>query len=763
MHSLPRTENNDTINRLNRANHFRRQGEFDKAMDIYEELLSRFDDDPEIYWSIVLCRYGIEYVDDPLTGKKIPTCHRTQYTPILNDEDYLSALKYADPQQEELYRSEAEYINGVQKSILSISNKEEPFDVFICYKELDENGERTPDSVLAQELYYDLTKEGLKVFFARITLERKLGTAYEPYIFAALNSSKVMVVIGTRSEHFNAVWVKNEWSRYLILQKNDRGKTLIPAYKDMSPYDLPDALSILQAQDMSKVGARQDLVYGICKLAKTGSVQNDNKKIPDNDNAENILKRGMISLEDEKWIDANSFFEQVLNLNVEEGRAYLGKLLVDLKLKNERELEALYASFADNDNYRKALRFGDEALVRKLRRCNDQAIYNGAVKNMEAASSEEEYQNVSQVFDSLGDFSDSAVRAEKCRDKAMEIHYDKAMKAMSEAESESDFKNASSLFHDIFVYRDSADKERLCLEMAEDARKGDIERQVKLRKIKRRSLILMPVPAVFAAVIMPVAGALVSFLPESDIFNTFVITCLFIILFILTAVFWGLARKLERTRRSLQRPPATNYIYRIMAILSFIWIELIVYDVSLSVTSWIKFGPYCIFFTLMYPFLFLCSVLAGERRKTLRLICMLIPLEFVALMISFESIFLNYIKSTAVNSVISACLIIVLSALSAICWGGVRCLDSIRRSDAKSTDNKYLYPMIVIPSFLIAEFVVIMICVAIAEHLDSDLYAFFWSIVYLVVAAGSVFVGEMIGKLRTPKKQDTDTDDGSYS
>ena len=27
-------------------------------------------DDAELYWSIVLCRYGIEYVDDPLTKKE---------------------------------------------------------------------------------------------------------------------------------------------------------------------------------------------------------------------------------------------------------------------------------------------------------------------------------------------------------------------------------------------------------------------------------------------------------------------------------------------------------------------------------------------------------------------------------------------------------------------------------------------------------------------------------------------------------------------
>ncbi len=104
------------------------------------------------------------------------------------------------------------------------------------------------------------------MFFARISLEDKLGQEYEPYIFAALNSAKVMVVIGTKQEHFNATWVKNEWSRYLALSKNDRSRLLIPCYSDMDAYDLPEELSMLQSQDMTKIGFIQDLIRGIKKV-----------------------------------------------------------------------------------------------------------------------------------------------------------------------------------------------------------------------------------------------------------------------------------------------------------------------------------------------------------------------------------------------------------------------------------------------------------------------------------------------------------------
>ena len=157
--TLPKSDNEQTLNMFNRANHFRQQCEFDKAAAIYERMTAQ-SDDAELYWSIVLCRYGIEYVDDPLTKKKIPTCHRTQYGSILDDADYQQALSLADTLQRSVYEQEAAYIDKVQKGILEISNKEQPFDVFICYKESDDSGRRTQDSVLAQELYSGLVNEG---------------------------------------------------------------------------------------------------------------------------------------------------------------------------------------------------------------------------------------------------------------------------------------------------------------------------------------------------------------------------------------------------------------------------------------------------------------------------------------------------------------------------------------------------------------------------------------------------------------------------
>ncbi len=355
--TVSKTADDVISNLYNRANNLRLKNEFDKAQNIYEKIIEQDDSEAEAHWGIVLCKYGIEYVDDPSTGKKIPTCHRTSYDSIKSDIDYQAAVDYADPSQQVLYEEEAREIDRLQKDILSIARNEKPFDVFICYKETDENGKRTVDSVIANDIYYQLTQEGFKVFYAAITLEDKLGQEYEPYIFAALNSAKVMLVIGTKPEYFNAVWVKNEWSRYLSLIKKDRTRILIPCYRDMDAYDLPDEFAHLQAQDMSKIGFINDVIRGIKKIVvkedKSVKMADPVKQgfIQSAVNTDSLMKRANIFLEDGDYKSADEYFDRVLDQNPENGEAYLGKLLVERQLPNIDALIAYYNSLYSDENY----------------------------------------------------------------------------------------------------------------------------------------------------------------------------------------------------------------------------------------------------------------------------------------------------------------------------------------------------------------------------------------------------------------------------
>ena len=100
----------------------------------------------------MLCKYGIEYVDDPATGKKVPTCHRSSFDSVLEDANFELVMEYSGVVTRKIYREEAKAIEELRRGIIEVSSREEPYDIFICYKETDENGQRTLDSVLAQDL-----------------------------------------------------------------------------------------------------------------------------------------------------------------------------------------------------------------------------------------------------------------------------------------------------------------------------------------------------------------------------------------------------------------------------------------------------------------------------------------------------------------------------------------------------------------------------------------------------------------------------------
>ena len=347
--TVPTGDDEKKLQQFERAEWLRRSCEFDKAAGVYETIVSEYRQESEAYWGLVLCKYGIEYVDDPATGKKIPTCHRSSYESVMDDPNLEQALDYADVVARRQYREEAKQIEELRKSILAVSSNEQPYDIFICYKETDAEGNRTVDSVMAQDLYTALTEKGYRVFFSRVTLREKLGEEFEPYIFAALNSAKVMLAIGTDYEYFNAVWVKNEWSRYLKICAADKSKHLIPCYKGIDAYDMPREFKPLQAVDLGQMGAVQDILFNMEKyipLKKETAAQEATVYAAPADNRQGVqLDRGYMALEDGEWKKADAFFEEALNLDAHSARAYIGKALAQERCRNlhtlvEKRLEA---------------------------------------------------------------------------------------------------------------------------------------------------------------------------------------------------------------------------------------------------------------------------------------------------------------------------------------------------------------------------------------------------------------------------------------
>ena len=412
--TFPSSRDERVLSMYERANHFRAQGEFDRAYSAYQHLVEENNTDAELHWNLLLCRYGVEYVEDKRVSSEElnireykPTISRMSFEPILEDPDYKAAIQYADETSRRIYRTEAGKLARIQTQYQQIARSEEPYDVFISFK-AEENKVRTKASEMAQEIYEQLTAKGLKVFFSRITLENKLSEVYEPYIFAALKSARVMLLVADKKEQINARWVKNEWSRFRAMQEEDRSKYIIPVFNSelqdsIGPYDFPD--STAQAQDMGKVGAMQDLVRGVLRM--TGRAESEQIYVMEGGvTVENLLRRASHALKDGAFDEVIQLTNDVLDVDAENGQAYLYQLLAENNASTMRDLMVISLDWKNNKDYARALRYGGDREKAEIalfeEECKKERIYRKA----KAYAEKEEYTFALNELKDIGDYQD---------------------------------------------------------------------------------------------------------------------------------------------------------------------------------------------------------------------------------------------------------------------------------------------------------------------------------------------------------------------
>ena len=246
---------NEEVTLLYNAAQKLRLCDFNEAEIEYADIIDKFPNNPEGYWGRLLARYGIKYEED-FDGRKIPTCYAASIKSVFGDPDYEKAMSLFPKADRAYYKAQAEYIERVRKEWIDKASKEEPYDIFLCYKDSDLAGgiERTPDSIAAQDLYIHLTEQGYRVFYSRESLRDKAGEKYEPYIFNALTTAKVMLVYGSKPEYITSTWLKNEWTRYIKrMQAGEKlQNSLLVACDGFSPDLLPRSLSSRQCFDATK-------------------------------------------------------------------------------------------------------------------------------------------------------------------------------------------------------------------------------------------------------------------------------------------------------------------------------------------------------------------------------------------------------------------------------------------------------------------------------------------------------------------------------
>ena len=351
----------DETAQLKYANERRNLGEFDEADQAYREVLKKNDREHEARWGHLLCKYGVMYVEDMASRERVITCRRAVNSSMRAELDFMICSEQASPIVRLSYQRDAEYIDRVQAEIRRIRAENQPYDVFLCYKETAPDGSRTRDSLLAQSICQRMETRGYRVFFAPMSLKEKSGANYEAAIFAALSDARVMLALGTRPEYFEGAWVKSEWKRYLEMIDAGEEKLLVPMYRDMEPaVALPAEFRTryLQSLDMGDPGFMYDLEVLLKKavLSRHATVPETR---PESDPVQNKLLQAMFLLEDEAFDEGIQALKAIISTSPKCAGAHLGLCMAGFHIKYEEDLPSVDTPLKQNNSFLRALRFAN--------------------------------------------------------------------------------------------------------------------------------------------------------------------------------------------------------------------------------------------------------------------------------------------------------------------------------------------------------------------------------------------------------------------
>lgn len=209
---------------------------FENAYDIAEKLTTADPANAEAWFLTVLASNRVCYCENDNKEiwpyDMIPTLNDILFSDIRKSEYAVKALKYAQTAEQTARFTEVfNYLEKVrEKAADAIKCGEYDCDVFISVKvsavdpetkklirDADGHPYKTKDYEYARDLHDEIVKKhpGCKVFLSELMKTELVGKEYEPIIYAALRSAKVMILVGSSDFNIRWPWVRNEWKRYL--------------------------------------------------------------------------------------------------------------------------------------------------------------------------------------------------------------------------------------------------------------------------------------------------------------------------------------------------------------------------------------------------------------------------------------------------------------------------------------------------------------------------------------------------------------------
>ncbi len=366
--TLPLSDNDRIISAMNRANHLRQTCEFNKAETLYSELLNHTKDDPEIYWQLALCRYGVQYIKEPQINLMVPDCRRARYKSILCDDFFLKAIDTMDMPRRNAYRKEAEYIDVMQK------------------KMLDQIAVQKPEKNIPDE--EELTAEDL-VRRGNLCLEkRKWASAYKFFTRAVSISPQ------NPDAFLGRLLVECE------LENDEKIPDVTYDLSFSSNYHKAIQLGCTRLEDLS----RQSMLNRGIKLMKSAHT------LSELTSARLLLSNaGNIQNAEAMLSECCMKIEELKEQNYQKACQIMAESI------SLEETEAARIIFEELENYKdspiKVQECGELLLHNDYERENS---YRKGLKLLKSAEFHSDYDTAAEIFKSLEDYKDSSAMLKKC-------------------------------------------------------------------------------------------------------------------------------------------------------------------------------------------------------------------------------------------------------------------------------------------------------------------------------------------------------------
>ena len=144
------------------------------------------------------------------------------------------------------------------------------YDVFISFKNLDADGNRTEDSFIAERLYELFKEQGLNVFYSNKVLNELGAASYKKEIEEALENSSVLVSVATKKEFLESQWVAYERESFHndILSGRKVKACIVPFLKGITGLDVPRSLRNYQTFQIG-ISSNGEVVDFVKKFLKS--------------------------------------------------------------------------------------------------------------------------------------------------------------------------------------------------------------------------------------------------------------------------------------------------------------------------------------------------------------------------------------------------------------------------------------------------------------------------------------------------------------